>query len=339
MATLPEGGTVEVQGSGVKPYIIKHVGGVYSCSCPAWRNQSLAPDLRTCKHIKAKGFVSATLATVAGPPVEGQDAPVLPPAVVVEAPPVLLAHPWDNAQDLKGWWWSEKLDGVRCWWDGEKFVSRLGNTYHAPAWFLRQLPRVPLDGELWMGRGLFQETVSAVRKAVPVDEEWGKVTFMVFDAPKREGEFEVRHQMLETYLGNRQPNVKRVDQNVCNGTEHLLSLLMDVVAGGGEGLMLRQPKSLYEAGKSMTLLKVKLFHDAEAVVTGYEPGKGKHKGRVGALVLKTADGVEFKAGTGLSDKERETPPKVGTVVTYRYQELTKDGVPRFPSFVSARDYE
>lgn len=334
MASLPEGGTVEVQGSGAKPYIIKHVGGVYSCSCPSWRNQSLPPDVRTCKHIKAKGFVSVTLA---GAP---QDTPlVLPAPTEVVAPPVLLAHSWDNAQDLTGWWISEKFDGVRCWWDGEKFISRLGNVYHAPTWFLRQLPRVHLDGELWMGRKLFQETVSAVRKAVPVDEEWNKVTYMVFDIPKRPEPFESRLGVLEEALGSWQPNVKAVTHVRCNGTTHLRDLLKTVEAKGGEGLMLREPGSLYVEGRSTTLLKVKTFHDAEAVVTGYEQGKGKHKGTVGALVLVTPTGVAFKAGTGLSDAERRNPPKVGSTVTYRYQELTKDGVPRFPSYVCCRDFE
>ena len=103
--------------------------------------------------------------------------------------------------------------------------------------------------------------------------------------------------------------------------------------------MFRKPGSLYEAGRSDTLLKVKEFFDAEAVVIGYEPGKGKHKGRVGAVCLRTPGGVEFKAGTGLSDHEREHPPAIGTMVTYRYQELSADNVPRFPVYVAARTYE
>jgi len=105
---------------------------------------------------------------------------------------------------------------------------------------------------------------------------------------------------------------------------------------GGEGLMLRKPQSTYERTRSTSLLKVKKFLDAEAVVTGYQAGKGRHKGRVGALWVKLSNGKECKVGTGLKDKDRENPPAVGAVVTVKYQELTKDGKPRFPVFVGVR---
>jgi DNA ligase 1 len=97
--------------------------------------------------------------------------------------------------------------------------------------------------------------------------------------------------------------------------------------------MLRQPGSLYEVGRSQTLLKVKTFFDAEALVIDYTDGKGKHKGRLGALVVQLPDGTEFNIGTGFSDAQRETPPVIGSMVTFRYQELTDGGVPRFPSFL------
>ena len=102
---------------------------------------------------------------------------------------------------------------------------------------------------------------------------------------------------------------------------------------GGEGLMLREPGSRYEVGRSTTLLKIKTFHDAEAIVIAHQDGKGRHKGRLGALVVKLADGTEFSIGTGISDKDRERPIAIGSQVTFRYQELTDGGVPRFPSFV------
>lgn len=328
---------IQVPGSGSAVHTITvHDNKTVSCSCPAWRNQSLPPDLRTCKHIKAAGFTSASLVATRA---EGE--PVVAPTtpVIKEEPPVLLAHPWDNSQDLSGWWMSEKYDGVRSWWDGENFTSRQGNLYNAPTWFIQQLPKVPLDGELWMGRKLFQETVGAVRKHTPVDAEWSKVKYMVFDLPKHRDPFETRQKNLITYVGNRQPNIEIVPQVLCRDLGHLRQSLQGVLDQGGEGLMMRQPGSLYESGRSNTLLKVKRFFDAEAVVTGYEPGKGRHKGRVGALMAVTATGVPFKIGTGLSDREREKPPAIGSRVTYRYQELTKDSVPRFPSFVCVRDYE
>ena len=99
--------------------------------------------------------------------------------------------------------------------------------------------------------------------------------------------------------------------------------------------MLRQPASKYEIGRSSTLLKVKTFHDAEAVVVDHQAGSGRHKGRLGALVVQLADGTQFSVGTGFSDSQRESPPPVGSTITFRYQELSDRGVPRFPSFVRA----
>src|SRR6185369_4443334 len=100
--------------------------------------------------------------------------------------------------------------------------------------------------------------------------------------------------------------------------------------------MLRQPGSMYVAGRSATLLKVKTFHDAEAVVVGHQAGAGRHKGRMGALLVKLPDGTDFAIGTGFSDREREQPPSIGATVTFRYQELSDAGVPRFPSWVGVR---
>lgn len=241
---------------------------------------------------------------------------------------VLLAKPWPTDLDPTGWWMSEKLDGVRAYWTGSEFVSRLGNIFHAPEWFTTNLPAHALDGELFGGRKNFQSTISTVRKLEPVDEEWKQIQYLAFDAPEHPGTFEER-MMVVRRCGTLSLPVTHVR---CEGFEHLRERLALVESLGGEGLMLRKPGSLYERKRSSTLLKVKTFHDAEATVTGHEPGKGKHKGRLGALVCDFG-GTAFSVGTGFTDAERESPPPVGTRVTFRYQELTRDGVPRFPSFV------
>ena len=101
--------------------------------------------------------------------------------------------------------------------------------------------------------------------------------------------------------------------------------------------MLRQPESLYVVGRSSTLLKVKSFRDDEAVVIAHIAGTGRHKGRMGALQVRLADGTEFAIGTGFSDKERDNPPALGSTVIFRYQELTDGGVPQFPSFSALRE--
>ena len=251
---------------------------------------------------------------------------------------VLLAKPWAG-QDPTGWWMSEKLDGVRAVWHGGAFYSRNGNVFHCPEWYRRFLPNVSIDGELFIGRGKFQDTVSIVRSHE--DKGWGRVLFHAFDlypstANVEEATFERRQRAL---AGITTKPIVHVPQVKCEGAAHLTAFVDKVLAAGGEGAMLREPASYYEKKRSATLLKVKRFHDLEARVTGHVPGKGKHLGRLGALSCLAPNGAAFEVGTGFTDAERHEPPAVGASVTVRFQELTKDGVPRFPVYVAVRDYE
>lgn len=338
MPDIPDGESVEMQGSGAKPYELKNVGGVYSCTCPAWRNQSIGIERRTCKHLRKYRGDAAEEARV------GSALPAKP----VKAgsaedddggktePPILLAESWDNSLDLSGWWMSEKLDGVRAYWDGQQFLSRQGNLYHAPDWFVAGLPNVPLDGELWIDRKAFQRTVSVVRRQDKSDH-WKSVRYIVFDAPAAATSFEDRIDFLKDGIrGWKNTFVTIHEHMLCRDVTHLREELKRIESLGGEGLMLRQPGSKYASGRSSTLLKVKTFYDAEAEVIGHEPGKGRHQGRLGALTVRLSNGKTFSVGTGFSDKQRGQPPAVGSLITFRYQELSDAGIPRFPSYVGVR---
>jgi DNA ligase-1 len=333
MPDLQDGESAQVQGSARSPYILKNVGGVYSCTCPAWKNQSLPIERRTCKHLpgfRGEQAERERLGSLAPP------SPASATKDTTTVPKLLLAHPWDNDADLTGWWLSEKLDGVRAWWDGQRFLSRQGNVYHAPAWFTAGLPSVPLDGELWLDRKAFQRTVSIVRRHDQSDH-WKQISFVAFDAPAVTGPFEARQALLqEMFRETFVPYARVLQQERCQGIGHLQTELARVESLGGEGLMLRQPGSHYEVGRSTTLLKVKTFHDAEGRVVEHLPGRGRHAGRLGAVVVELPNGLTFSVGTGFTDAQRQVPPPIGTIVTYRYQELTDRGVPRFPSFVRLR---
>jgi len=330
--TLEDGDEVEVEGSS-STYTLSRKGNVYMCSCPAWRNQGLGIEVRTCKHLrgylgdeveaKRTGGVASARASSTKKEKE-------------TAPPILLAHKWELDHDPTGWWMSEKLDGLRAYWDGETFVSRLGNRFFAPDWFVADLPADTLDGELWVGRKMFKQANSIVRSS-GANAAWKTVTYVVFDAPNATGGFEDRLAHAQKVMAKAgAPHARVLDHARCDGIVHLREELARVEGLGGEGLMLRQPGSKYIAGRSSTLLKVKTFHDTEARVIGHAPGTGKHKGRLGALVCELPSGARFNVGTGFSDAEREAPPKLGAVITFRYQELSEDGVPRFPSFVGER---
>jgi DNA ligase 1 len=279
MPDLQDGETIEMQGSAAKPYVLKNTGGVYACSCPAWRNQSIAIEKRTCKHLRKLRGDAAEEARIGG---ALPQRPVRANSKSDEAesgPPLLLAESWDNATDLKDWWMSEKLDGVRAYWDGKQILSRQGNLYHAPDWFIEGLPAAPLDGELWIGRKKFQRTVSIVRRQ-DKNDLWNEVRFVVFDAPAAPGGFEERLACLQDALAKGAARFARQHPHErCKNLEALRAELARIESLGGEGLMLRQPGSKYVAGRSATLLKVKTFHDAEATVVGHQAGEGRHKGR------------------------------------------------------------
>lgn len=255
-----------------------------------------------------------------------------------QPPSLLLADTYRDGIDLERYWVSEKLDGVRARWDGETLVSRGGNRFNAPPWFTDGFPREPLDGELWMGRGTFERLSGAVRRQTPNDAEWRTIRFMVFDLPTSPVPFDERLQRLRVIFETiESPRIALVEQFRVADHDALMEMLTRVVDGGGEGLMLHRGSSLYTAGRTGDLLKVKRYEDAEAVVVGHLPGKGRLAGMLGALLVEMPDGRRFRLGTGFSDEERREPPPTGATVTYKYSGKTRTGLPRFASFLRIRD--
>jgi DNA ligase-1 len=260
-----------------------------------------------------------------------------------KAPELLLAKIYHPGIALADYWVSEKYDGVRGFWDGEKLLTRGGERIAAPAWFTAGWPAVPMDGELWAGRGQFQKAVSTVRQQTPDDAAWRSIRFMVFDLPRNTGVFTDRIPVIEAHIrALNQSWVQAVPQFKVTSHKALQDLLTKTVREGGEGLMLRRTASLYAGGRSDDLLKVKTHEDTEARVVGHLPGKGKHTGKVGALLVempalngKAAE--RFKLGSGLSDEERANPPPIGSIVTYRYRGFNDSGLPRFATFLRVRD--
>ncbi len=258
------------------------------------------------------------------------------------APPnLMLANSYHNEIDLTQYWVSEKLDGVRAYWDGAQLVSRQGTVFAAPDWFIAQLPPEPLDGELWMGRGQFEPTSAAVRRLTPQDDEWRIIRLMVFDMPQVGGDFDQRLQHMRALFATLNPidtpNLALIEQEKLPNQTILMQRLDTVVRAGGEGLMLHLGSAPYRGLRSDDLLKLKPFDDAEATVLAHIAGQGKYRGMLGALLMQTDAGVQFKIGTGLSDAQRRNPPPIGTVITYRYRGVTVNGVPRFASFMRVRN--
>lgn len=256
----------------------------------------------------------------------------------VAAPPsILLAEVYRDNIDVTQYLVSEKLDGVRAIWDGKALRSRAGNTISAPAWFLAGLPSTPLDGELWMGRGKFEQVSAAVRREQPNDEEWRQIRYMIFELPEAPGTFAQRAERIrELAQQAKVPWLQAIEQFSVVDRSALHQRMKAVVKAGGEGLMLHRADAPYETGRSNTLLKLKPWEDAEALVVGHVPGKGKYEGVMGALRVQMLDGRTFFIGTGFTDAQRQNPPPIGTTITYRYRSLTNNGLPRFASFMRVR---
>ena len=250
------------------------------------------------------------------------------------APALPLLGVWSDSLDPAGFLVSEKYDGVRALWDGTRLRHRSGRPIPAPAWFTAQLPRTPLDGELWLARGQFDALSGIVRREQPLDAEWRQLRYMVFELPGAPGSFAERAQRIEVVA--RQSGWSQlvaVEQSIVADRAALSERLARVVAGGGEGLVLHRADAAYLTGRSDAILKLKPTLDTEAVVLAHHAGHGKYEGMLGALEVRTPDGRRFLLGSGFSDALRRDPPPVGSVVTYRYRDLTSNGLPRFASFL------
>lgn len=260
------------------------------------------------------------------------------PSLAAQPLPLLLAEIEQGQADITLYLVSEKLDGVRAFWDGHLLRTRNGNTINAPAWFVANFPARALDGELWVGRGQFERLSGTVRKQTPDDAEWRQVRYLVFELPEALGTFRERAETMRTEIAAAGvPWLQAVEQFEMTHRKALERKLDEILKLGGEGLMLHRADALYTTGRSDVLLKMKLWHDAEATVIGHQPGKGKYAGMLGALRVRSADGVEFKLGNGLSEAARRNPPPIGTVITFRYRELTSRGRPKFASYYRVRE--
>ncbi len=261
--------------------------------------------------------------------------------VSAKGPDLVLLKRYSDDIDPAGWLMSEKLDGVRAFWDGQHLLSRGGNVFAAPAWFVEGLPPFAIDGELWTRRADFARIQSVTSRDEP-HEGWRTISYNIFEVPSElgfgnESGLLLRLQKLQRWLVDHPASHLRVIEQIrVRDRAHLKQRLDAVIAAGGEGLVLRKRGLPYRTGRDASSLKVKVFEDAEAVVVAYRAGKGRLLGKVGALQLELPNGRRFYVGSGMTDARREAPPKIGESVTFRYQGWTKYGLPRFPVFLRVR---
>ncbi|TDO96939.1 DNA ligase [Marinomonas balearica] len=253
---------------------------------------------------------------------------------------VQLAKAYRTDIPISDYYVSEKYDGIRAIWTGDRLVTKNGHPIHAPSWFIKDLPKIWLDGELWGGRNKYQFVASTVLDNTPDDSSWRQIKYMIFDAPDYIHPFSMRWRVYDALAKSlNSDHIQAVQQQDIKSQDALYILLEEITNMDGEGLILHKKSALFASGRTGNLLKFKKFNDAEAVVVSIQPGKGKFKGMMGALVVKMPSGLRFKIGTGFSNLQRMNPPKVGEKVTYKYFGFTSKGLPRFASFLRVRPQE
>ena len=278
---------------------------------------------------------------------------------------VMLAHVYKDAKGKvknppkgfsiapNGWWLSEKYDGYRAIWDGKDFRSRNNNIFESPVWFKDWLPAgISLDGELFIGRGKFEEC-GIFRRKVPNDDEWRsyEVKYQIFDSPTALGVFEDRQKFITDLIKKKCSCVKTgykcplvlTKQIKVKDDAHVMKIYEELIKNGAEGVMLRAPGSPYEAKRTTHLLKVKPSFDDECKIIGYKEGTGKYLGKLGAFKCELVKDSKIKFDiSGMNDEIREnykTTHPIGTIVTFEHKGINKSGVPRHPNYLRIRHKE
>lgn len=253
-----------------------------------------------------------------------------------EALPLQKARPYTGNEYITGWVMSEKLDGIRGYWDGSRLLTRKGRALHPPPWFIKNFPAFELDGELWSKQGAFEFIQSVVLDADP-GPGWETINYHIFEVPNQQGTFFQRlDRVKKWFAAYPNPHVRVIPQVLIQDKSDLERFMVEVESKGGEGVILKNPDIPYHTGRSAHVLKVKRARDMEGLVIGINKGKGKYEHAMGSLTLELENGIIFKLGTGFTDRIRNNPPSVGTIVTFKYHGFSKNGVPKFASFLRVR---
>ena len=255
-------------------------------------------------------------------------------------PEIQHATRYKTIDDISQYWVSEKLDGMRGYWNGQQLLTRTGNIIHSPTWFTKHWPTTVMDGELWIARSKFQATVSCVRK-ITIDEKcWRKVRFMIFDLPKHTGTFTERIAAMKSLTDSTlSEHLGMIKQFKLKTNQQLDDTLNNITKNQAEGLMIHRGNAYYHIGRTSNIMKLKKDQYGEAVVIAYIAGKGKYHGMLGAVTVQTATNITFNIGSGFSDYERTNPPPIGSIITFKYNGKTEANIPRFARFIRRKTKE
>jgi DNA ligase 1 len=251
-------------------------------------------------------------------------------------PDLFLLKTYDDSKDVVGWVMSEKLDGIRGFWTGKELLTRGGMKLTPPKWFIKNYPPFAIDGELWTKRNDF-ENISSIIRSKNSKQRWKSVSHNIFEVPSQSGGLLKRLSVLKEYLReNPNPYLKILPQTVINAKGQVADFLKEVSADKGEGVVVRNPNTLYQTGRLSSALKVKQYLDTECTVLEILPGKGKYQNMMGSVLCQTDSGKKLKIGSGFKDKDRSNPPAIGSKITFKYYGFTKKGSFKYPVYLRVR---
>lgn len=242
-------------------------------------------------------------------------------------PELLLLKNYTKDSNVTGWMMSEKLDGVRAYWDGEKLFSRSGRILNTPKFFTKNFPKHELDGELWIKRESFSSVVSIINTKQET-QRWKEIRYKIFEVPNAKGNLEQRLDKVKI-----SKYISVIEQIKVKNKEHLKNFLKSVEDKSGEGIVVRDGNYPYYTGRTNKAFKVKSYKDEECRVVAYNKGNGKYENLLGSLSCRMNNRKVIKIGSGFNDEERRNPPNIGSIITFKYYGLTSKGNPRFPIFL------
>lgn len=240
-----------------------------------------------------------------------------------------------SIHNIKNWYMSEKLDGVRAYWNGKELLTKNGNRIYTPKNFTKNFPNFELDGELWTKREDFENIQNIVLDKNP-SKNWNEIKYYIFEVPNQKGNFIQRLKIIKNWLKKHpNKNIQIIEQVKCRDEKTLNIFLNQIIKLKGEGVIIKNPSLNYFSNRSDNILKIKTFYDDEGEVIEINYKNSKFK----SLKLKLKNGVEFNLGNGFSKEQRLNHPKIGDIVTFKYYDLTKKGKPKFASFLRVRKKE
>lgn len=248
---------------------------------------------------------------------------------------------FDSRIDISNYFVSEKFDGIRALWDGKNMFSKRGKIIAIPRCFAEKLAPLALqngefvEGELWIDYGDFEGISSVILRKNPSCEDFQKVKYLIFNAHLGESsDFLANLTKIKNVLDSQNvpQNIQVIAQHKFATQKELDDFFNAVVAKGGEGVIVRD---------SQIAFKLKPQNDAECKIINFSRGKGRIADKVGAIICESLEdknsgikaGLRFKIGSGLSDKMRQNPPQIGTIITYKFSGVSKNGIPKHTRFL------